>query len=321
MKKFFTLMLSLIMAIACLGAVACKDKESSKLTVAAPDGAPIMAIAQMMRDCDDYNYSVSSAEEIESLFTKAETDFIVAPTDTGMEFAILEDKYQVIATTSWGNLYLLATESEDIKTFAECSNIDEFLSQFNEKSVSSIGSNKVPDKSFRHLLEQKQVSCTINPSNAPNIQAGLTDGDIAYGILGEPAVTAITTKPNSGVKVLCSIGEIWKAVVGTNYPQASVFAKASLSDEQIDTFLTKLESSISYLNTSDANAEELGNYLQNRGDSTLKGLVVKKAYLNMNQNFVLANECKQEIINFISVLGVTYNAETDSGVFYEKVTN
>ena len=61
--------------------------------------------------------------------------------------------------------------------------------------------------------------------------------------------------------------------------------------------------------------------MQNRGDSTLKGAVVKNAYLKMNQKFVLASQVKQEIINFISVLGVTYNAETDSGVFYEKGDN
>ena len=125
----------------------------------------------------------------------------------------------------------------------------------------------------------------------------------------------------TGLKRLCSISEIWKAVVGTDYPQASVFAKATLTNGQIDTFLTKLETSITYLNASADNALELGTYMQNRGDSTLKGAVVKNSYLKMNQKFVLASECKQEIINFIDVLGVNYNEQTDSGVFYEKGTN
>lgn len=318
MKRFFTILLTLVLSVACLGAVACKDK-TDKLTVAAPDGAPIMAIAQMMKEEDGYEYSVSAGTEIPALFTSAETDFIIAPTNAGMKFSIMQDKYKVIATTSWGNLYLVGTG--EIKAYEECANVDEFLVQLNGLTVTSIGTNQVPDVSFKHILSEKQIACTLNAStDAPTIIAGLNNSDITYGILGEPAVTGAKAQV-AGLKILCSISDIWKAVVGTDYPQASVFAKATLSNSQIDTFLNKLEISINYLNASQENALELGNYMQNRGDSTLKGAVVKNAYLKMNQKFVLASQVKQEIINFISVLGVTYNAETDGGVFYEKGDN
>ncbi len=376
MKRLFTILLSLVMVIACFGMVACggggtsssssKQSESSisessqqssesssvesssvstsietsstasssstasvsssvtpmpaeKLSVSAPDGAPIMAISYMMKTDNSYDYSVVAGTDIPVIFTQAQEDFVIAPTNAGMKLSILQDKYKVIATTSWGNLYLVGTG--EAKAFSECATVDEFLSQFNGEDVTSIGTNQVPDVSFKHLLTEKSISCTVNAStDAPTIIASLKTGDIEYGILGEPAVTGAMGQV-TGLKRLCSISEIWKAVVGTDYPQASVFAKATLSSEQIDTFLNKLEASITYLNASADNALELGTYMQNRGDSTLKGAVVKNAYLKMNQRFVLASECKQEIINFIGVLGVNYNAETDSGVFYEKVNN
>lgn len=375
MKRLFTLLLSLVMAVACFGMVACggegtsssnqselassaQSSESSseassivfsaeissetssttstvtssatssssatpapapRLSVSAPDGAPIMAISYMMKNDNSYDYTVVAGTDIPVIFTQAQEDFVIAPTNAGMKLAIAKDKYKVIATTSWGNLYLVGTG--EAKAFSECSSVDEFLAQFNGEEVTSIGTNQVPDVSFKHLLTQKSISCTVNAStDAPTIIASLKTGDIEYGILGEPAVTGALGQV-AGLKRLCSISEIWQAVVGTDYPQASVFAKATLSSEQIDTFLTKLEASITYLNASAENALELGTYMQNRGDSTLKGAVVKNAYLKMNQRFVLASECKQEIINFIGVLGVNYNAQTDSGVFYEKVNN
>lgn len=341
MKKFFTLLISLLMAITCFSLVACgtvpMNSSSQKgstttsettsssatpaqtLTVAAPDGAPIMAISYMMKNDNAYNYSVVAGTDIPVIFTQAQTDFVIAPTNAGMKLSILQKKYKVIATTSWGNLYLVGMG--EAKAFSECATVDEFLAQFNGEEVTSIGTNQVPDVSFKHLLTEKDIDCTVNAStDAPTIIASLKTGDIEYGILGEPAVTGAKAQI-SGLKILCSISEIWQAVVGTDYPQASVFAKATLSSEQIDTFLTKLEASIEYLNASADNALELGTYMQNRGDSTLKGAVVKNAYLKMNQRFVLASECKQEIINFIEVLGVSYNEQTDSGVFYEKVNN
>ena len=347
MKRIFSLIVSLLMAIACFSLVACgtvpmysssanststsaanststsasnsNSEPAQILSVSAPDGAPIMALSYMMKTDNDYNYSVVSGSDIPVIFTKAEQDFVIAPTNAGMKLSIAQKKYKIIATTSWGNLYLVGTG--EAKPLAECSSIDEFMAQFNGQEVTSIGADQVPDKSFKHLLTQKGINCTVNAyTDAPLIIAGLKNGDVSYGILGEPAVTGAMGQVTE-LKRLCSISEIWEAIVGTEYPQASVFAKATLTNEQIDTFLTKLEASVNYLNASEANALELGTYMENRGDSTLKGAVVKKSYLKMNQRFVLAGECKQEIINFISVLGVNYNEQADSGVFYEKGTN
>jgi len=314
MKKFFVLLMSLLL-LCSFSFVGCK--EETKLTIATPDGAPTMTVAQLMKDrSNKYSGSIISGTEVAATLTKGEKDFVIAPTNAGMKLAMLNGKYKIIATTSWGNLYLVGTTS--IKSLQECSSAEEFLAQLEGASVDSIGSNQVPDVSFKHLLSLANVNCTINAVlDAPTINASLNNGSTKYGLFGEPAITgALATV--SGLKRLASISELWLALVGTDFPQASVFAKSTLSEDKIETFLKHLEESINYLNASSDNALELGNYMQNRGDSTLKGAVVKNSYLNMNQKFVLASNCKQDIINFISVLGVNYSESTNGGVFYEK---
>ena len=318
MKKILSLLLCLTTAFCALTAVSCKKsaKTDEKLTVYAPDGAPVMALAKMMKTDSAYEYSIISAADVAATFTKAEADFIIAPTNAGMNMSIKGGKYKIAATTSWGNLYLVGTQGT---IYSESQSAEEFLNQFANETVYSIGQNAVPDLSFKRLLSEYELldKVQISASDASNITAGLVAGDISYAILGEPAVTATLTK-SQNVKILCSVSEVFKAVMGTDYPQASLFVKASLSNKQINTFLDKLSSSISYLVESEDNAFELGSYLESRGDSTLKGAVVKKSYLRMGQKFVLASDCKQDIITFIGVLGVSYSEADNGGVFYEK---
>ncbi len=312
MKKILSVILTLLMVMAMgVGFSGC---ETEKLTLATPDGAPTMAVAHLLKTKGDtYSSSVISGTDVAATLTKGNIDFVVAPTNAGVKLAQNNNKYKVIATTSWGNLYLVGTT--DIKTLSECDSATEFLSQLNGQSVESIGTNQVPDVSFKHLLNLVGVNCTLNSStDASVINAKLKGGEVSYGILGEPAVTgALNTV--GGLKRLASVSELWLELVGTDFPQASVFAKSTLKNYEIEKFLLDLEESIDYLNESAENALELGNYMQNRGDSSLKGVLVKASYLKMNQRFVRAKDCKVEIVNFVNVLGV--NCSLDSGVFYE----
>lgn len=311
MKRFK--ILALILAIITLFSLAsCKKDKKTTYTVSAPDGAPVMAIAEIMKNDDKYSCDIISASDVEATFLKREKDFIIAPTDIGMKISMQTGEYKLCAVTSWGNLYIVAKEGTVFdKNSMTCS---EFLSQFSGKSVSSIGVNAVPDKSFKHLLDKAKVSCTINPSNAPDIQAGLKEGTIDYAILGEPAVTGASMKV-SGLKILCSISDLWEASESCGFPQASVFAKSSLKENVIDEFLNRVRDSINYLNESEDHALELGNFMEQTGKSALKGAIVKKAYKRMSQKFVAVNKsCIDEITNFLNAIGESYSY----GVFYEK---
>ena len=307
MKKVLSIIVSVVLVLA-IG-TGCRER-GTKARVVVPDGAPSMAIAQMMKNEKSYKYRIVSSTDITSTFTKGNAEFIIAPTNMGMELSILSGNYKIAAITSWGNLYLV-TNNDNFNPLSYYTDYNEFLAQFDNKTVATIGSNQVPDVSFKHLVEGKNIQ--IAESYAQVIQANLGNGTCELAILGEPAATA-TTLNVVGTKILCSISDLWQQKKGTEFPQASLFVKSSLSQEKVDEFLSKLEYSINYLNESEENAFELGKFMEDSGLSTLKGAIVKKSYLRMNQKFVLAKDKKQDIISFIGVLGVYYNGS--SNVFY-----
>lgn len=325
MKKLLSvLIIVVILAIAMTACAVKNDDNQPKLnnyTVMTPDGAPSMAIAYMMKNSIQFNanadYRIIGSEAVAASFTNGDGDFIVAPTNVGVKMAIKCD-YKLLAITSWGNLALVTSDS-NLKTRAECENVHEFMAQFEGKTVASIGTNAVPDVTFKHLLSNENVNATMTPSSAQNIQAGLKDGSISIGILGEPAVSA-TIKNISGVKKLCTIDYIWTEITGLDFPQAGVFVKTSIVENDpnaVTSFAYYLSASIKYLNESAEHAEELGEYMESTGNSTLKGATVKMSYKGMSQSFVPADKCKYSIIQFVKILGVDFNEENNSNIFYE----
>ena len=314
MKKIIVSVLCIALLFTIFALVACNNKtadvEYAKYVVMTPDGAPSMALAKMMKDQTVFNdsvgeYSLIAADQIKTAFVNGEADFIIAPTNAGVQLSAKTGNYYLAAVTSWGNLYIVG---KGIKSREECSSASEFLAQFQGKTIGSIGQGAVPDVTFSHLLAQYDVEVTVDPSDAPTIQTKLNEGSLDLAILGEPAVTA-TLSNVSGVKRLASVSSLWKEVVGQEFPQASLFVKKSVDTKTVEAFLTAVSSSIDYLNASSENAKELGDYMESRKDSTLKGAVVSKCYLAMSQKFVKASEVKSDVLEFVNVLGVNVTAE------------
>lgn len=319
----------LIFALIFVSLVACKETTNNgpddsnanvKYTVMTPDGAPSMAIAKMMKDNATFGrkptYSIIGSTAVASSFTNGDADFIIAPTNAGIMLANRLKTYKMVAVTSWGNLYVVGTA--DQKTLSECADTNEFLSQFSGKDVASVGTNMVPDLTFKHILSTAGITANVTASNAELIQSDLTDGKINFGILGEPAVTATLIKVKSA-KRLCSVSELWKSVTNTEFTQAGLFVKSAIIEsdsEAVTAFLSELKASIEYLNASAENAKELGDYMESTGVSTLKGAIVRKCYLQMSQKYVLARDVKADVLAFVKVLGV--DVPSDADVFYEK---
>ena len=329
MKKIlFTLVALSLVAVLALGAVACQESDwakDSELVVMAPDGAPAMAIAKLMKEdsailAHPVDYRLIAATAVASSMTNGDADIIIAPTNAGMNLSIVTKGYQLVAVTSWGNLALVTTD-ETLLTLKESESAAAFMAQFAERSITSIGSNQVPDKTLKHLLGLVEVeNCTVAAaSEAPVIQTGLRQGDIDIALLGEPAVTA-TAKNVEGVRVLGFLSDVWSELVGKDFPQAGVFAKRELianEPEAVEAFLTSLKESIAYLNASKQNAVELGTYMEQTGLSSLKGAIVGLSYQGMHQAFVSAKDAKDAVVAFITVLGVQYEEAAHADIFYQ----
>lgn len=332
MKKYTVI--SIILAIVAVlvlsvALTACVNDDTPEETpttyvVMAPDGAPAMAIARLMQTNAKIgnhtaDYRLINGNVVASSMMGGEADFIIAPTNAGVQLAIVTGNYRLMATTSWGNLFIVTTDTT-IKTLDECDSAAAFLAQLAGKSVSSIGNNQVPDVSLRHLLTTAEVAdvTVAAAGDASVIQTGLKDGSVTIGVLGEPAATA-TTKSNADVRIVASVSDLWNELVGVDFAQASVFVKKSIIETDPDAvraFATALQSSIAYLNTGKEQATELGNYMQERGDSTLKGAIVGLSYVNMRQRYASAQDSKAAVVEFVTVLGVPYQEATHSDIFW-----
>lgn len=327
MKKFLICILAITLIVCAF--VGCNQNKDEKNTqtntyvIMTPNGAPSMALAKMMKTNPTFgngkgDYRIIEATNVPAAFNNAEADFIIAPTNAGVQLSIKTDNYRLAAVTSWGNLYLVGVT--DIKALSECADAYEFLDQFEGKTVASIGTNAVPDVTFRHLLGIVEVNAEIGASNAQSIQAGLKDNTIELTILGEPAVTATLTNVQNA-KRLASIADLWKALTDQDFPQASLFVKKSVIEEHkadVDAFLDRVKDSINYLNASKENAKELGDYMESLETANLKGAIVAKCYLEMSQKFVLASDVQSDVLDFVKVLGVNVTAEKLATVVYSK---
>ena len=104
MKKMICMLLAaLLLAGAAAGAFA--GGEVSAFRVAAPGGAPALALAVLAADSPE-NYSFVAAETIAAEFANETADFIIAPVNAGAKlYKAGKSDYKLAAVVSWGNLY------------------------------------------------------------------------------------------------------------------------------------------------------------------------------------------------------------------------
>lgn len=167
----------------------------AQLKVMAPDGAPAMALAYMMKNTaelggHELQYSIIGSTQVAASMQNGDADIIIAPTNAGVAKCVQTDAYRLVAVTSWGNLFILTTDP-NLKTLAQCDNdATAFLQQFAGASISSIGNNAVPDLSLNYLLGLANVQVNVvDGTDAGTIQTDLLAGRITNALLGEPAVT------------------------------------------------------------------------------------------------------------------------------------
>lgn len=320
MKKLITILV-LVVALALIPTLTACDKEPTTLVVMAPDGAPAMALAGMMRDVSklgdtNLDYRIIDGPTVASSMLNGEADFIIAPTNAGMQMAIKTGNYVLASVTSHGNLAIVSTLP--LETYEESNNGHTFLTQFIDRTITTIGSGQVPDVALKHLLSIDSLNTVVAPaSEAALIQQGLKNGDIQIAVLGEPAATATANKI-PGVRILGYLCDVWEELLEADFPQAGLFVKKGIAaDKQLMTaFLSSLSSSIETLNKDKVSAIDLGSYMFNRGDNSLSGPAVGNSYIGMKQRYQTALSAKDSVVTFIKVLGVPYDESKHAHLFY-----
>lgn len=252
MKKIFTWVIVLILAVCSLSFGACDKDKGGKFTFCVPDGAPALAVAKFIKDKEnfgekyEFDYKVVAAGNIGGIMQKGESDFIVMPVNAASKLykANKVDAYKMAAVITHGNLYIITkgeTSAEELKG----------------KVVGVIGQGNVPDLTLKVILKKEGIEYEASEkpvdgkvafryfADASELMPMLKQGKLSVGLLPEPAATKLTKiAPDYTGRI--NVQTLYDSESGT-YPQAVLMVKSSIADNN-PKLIEKIENAFKGLN-------------------------------------------------------------------------
>lgn len=303
-----------------VAAVAACDTADGEINVYVPDGAPALAVAELIKDGKignaTVNVTVTTGENVRAQILNKQADAAICPTNMAATLYNKGAGYRLITANLFGLLYLVGN--------ANASTLDELKGQV----VYSIGKGNTPEFVFKKILSAKGVEYVDD--NKPRegkvalryFEKGeqiiplLKSGAAQFAILGEPAVT------KSGAKELFDLQTLWSEATGLDgsYPQAGVFVSDELlngNDELVELLIQKLQSNVEYIKN---NSENAANLLVQAGSADFDGITFTAELINRcNVRCVTASLCKAQLVAYFSaVKTVNPSFELPDDGFYAK---
>jgi len=251
MKKLLSVFAVLLLAFVFVGCTEDTTSVTSEpvvYSVIAPNGSP--AIAQMYMQQDSAHYAVdivSGPDPLLAAFGSGSHDFIFAPTNLGAKLYTANQSYIFIAAVTFGNYYLV-TSTEN--TFD--------LASLAGKEIVVFGQNQTSDIVLKYVLSENEITASFSyvADVATAVSTWVADNSKIV-MVAEPSLSVLlASHPDLDV---IDLQTAYEDITGSNsYPQAGVFAKATLSNEAIDQFLVDLEASIDSVNANVADSATLG---------------------------------------------------------------
>lgn len=334
MKKFLSVLLSVILSVICVSFVCC-NKPTEQLNLYAPDGAPSLAVANIFSDKKIGNYDVScnvvSGTDIRAKVLGGDADVAVLPTNMAVSLYNGGCNYIMVSVNVWGVLYLVST--------VNITSLNDLIG----KVVYSIGLANTPEYVFKTILSYNgvdfvehgttevtdKVMIDYSLTDGSQIVAKLVSGQINYAILGEPAVTnAINKCEQKGITLYNAIDlqYYWEQMfvamhpeyktvsARIGYPQACVIVKRSLANDSqfVTALVERLQSNSSYVTE---NASSLSEVLGTATNYT-QGIVQKcNIHTELAKDVVTKVETYLDAINTVMGTNVAY---PDNNFYYGK---
>lgn len=269
--------------------------------VLSPTGAPALSLLNVNQENVTY---VTGAEVLSAELVKedSEYDIIVAPVNLGAKM-IENGKsvYRLKAVITWGNLYVVGTDSSMLTT---------------EGEFATFGEGSVVDFVLKNALAIETMTPTVNYySSAQDVQGAFLSGNAAVGMLAEPAVTATIKKAKEQgieLQVLMDLQEIYQKNMNTKekgFPQAAIFVKQGSEEKAADT----LNAIASFVNdTAIHTPDEIVTKVDEIGADVLgvpSAAISKVTWEKQNIHYVEASTVSEDLTTLLSLMGITYTEE------------
>ncbi len=295
----------------------CTKDKANELTIISPTGAPAVAFYNHATN-DNYTTNGTPANILSGM-TKNGKDIVVIDTLSGLKaIKDAEAPYQIFATITFGNFYLVGTGNDDNQTIDQDDNIVLF------------GQNQTPDKLFQLLYPNfTNISYVTNVQESGKCLCSgkTTNGaeDVDYVFVAEPIMTNILTNQECNTYMKTNIIDIQEkykeATQDKLLTQASMFVKKGIDAKQLETFATNLKNDIEAgINNPDLIFQGMSK-LTDQEAAAKFGIGAQMAKLVMSYGnrlglgFEYAIDIKEDIDAFIALFG---ESATLNEYYYEN---
>ncbi len=327
MKKTIAVALGALLAGTAAFCGACaKDKDRNTYTVYAPDGAPALALAELISDdADDRHFDVNivDASTIQTFVTgeTPKADFCILPVNLAAKTIGTGTVYEMLGTVTNGNLFFLTTGERPTLT---CDNLKETLVG---KKVGVVQLANVPGLTLQVVLNQYGIPYeTIESADAAASSDKVSliafdpknvtpAGKCDYYLCPEPAATTKIGGTASAPMPFSMAGDL-QALYGTGgYPQAVLVAKKSVIDgdrETVREVIDDMKESAEFL--AETAPETLVSLLDGKRTAGLDPSFTvnnlnRTVISNCSVRFTEAKNCKEAVVAFLDkLIAVNANA-------------
>lgn len=343
MKRLLTVLLSALFLVTGSALFAACDKESARVSVYMPDGAPALAMAQLMSEemqfGGEVSYNVVDSTAIQTYVggDDPQADVCVLPVNLAAQTMGSGSVYRMLGTVTHGNIYFLSSKHPDAALTAE--NLADLLVG---RTVGCIQLNNVVGLTLRLVLAQNDVDYAViedvsqaaadkvNILNIADPASGITPAaEYDYMVAAEPVVTTKVnaTASNAEGMRLVNVGDLQALYGEGGYPQAVLVAKTSLIESQpafIESLIEAVKANADWVKAETTSVESIVAAVSAHLPSGAKGTLTVQ---NLNKDvigrcavrFAAAAECKEEVNAFLAALsqaaGKTFSVS--DAFFYE----
>ena len=314
MKKILTLILTIILGVSAVGC----NLTSKEVKIISGNSLDGISISKLIKEENEikkgYNttYNIENKKEkLEKSLDNEKYDIAIVPTDMATKVYNKNSNYQICASIGEGSYYLVTSDPT----------ITGFNSTLLNKDVAIIEKNSMIDIISKSILHKNNVDDSkVNfkyVSSAPEIVTTLALGNIRTGIVPETSLTTLLYK-HSGLKILTSTNEAYEKAfnIKEGYSQFSIIVKkdfAKDNKEYVNEFLSKVKSSIDFVNKNPLQAGAYGEELS----IPIKPQVLSKAIKRCNLKFIIVDEFKNNYKELFNIL-YNYNKEAVGGTVIDE---
>ena len=310
MKKIIkkTLAITIILALLAtlsIALISCNDKSEQQINVVVPDGAPALAIANMLKSGFEYeNYKVNfeivaGAAEVSAKITAKQADISILPTNIAAKLYSNNVDIKLVAANIFGVLYIVGTEQI------------ESISDLRGQKILVTGQGGTPEFVLKFLLGDAYSDVNVEfIAQGSDAIAALKAGTAKFALLGEPAASMAVAKANA--IMLFDLQDEWEKKTGNDgYPQAGTIATTNLIENHsgfLKAFLKEVQKNVTYI--VETPTGEINEALKN--NNSLVNFGSPAIIERCNIRYISGNEVKSSLISYYEIM-MSNNAQFIGG--------